>query len=89
MAKIKAPDATMTQMGPGMYKARFFNPKKFDKDEAGTPINHPEVGIPGNWDEISYIDGWAQAKMGMEARKSRGYAFFNRLILKNGDGGKY
>ena len=89
MAKIKPPDATLTKTGLGMYTARFFNPKKVDLDEAGEPINHPEVGVPGNWDEISYIDGYAQAKMGMEARKQRGMAFFGRLIVKNSDGSKY
>ena len=81
MAKVKAvvPDATLTETGPGMYLARFFNPD----------LVNVETGEKGAWDEIRYIDGFAQAKMGMVHRRKMGKAIFKNLIVVRATKGKY
>ena len=79
MAKQKLPDATLTQNGPGSYLARYYNPNRLNA----------ETGELGDWETINYIDGFAQAKMGLLARKEQGRAQFDRLIVVRPVKGKY
>jgi hypothetical protein len=79
MAKEAIPDATLTQLGFGSYRARFFNPLMKD----------PTTGEMGAWMEVDYIDGFAQAKLGMIQRRKQGKAIFKNLIVIRRDKGKY
>lgn len=72
------PAGTLTEQGPGIWLARLFNPQKLNSEQ-----------LPGDWEEIRYINGFAEAKANVMHRRKMGLARFDRLTVKRQSKGKW
>ena len=69
--KIEIPDAELLERGPGIWDAKYFNPTKKNED-----------GTEGAWEMTTYIDGFAQAKLGIMHKRKMGKARFKNLRIR-------